>query len=53
MWNLLNEQLMKAVSSDEYVKKKAQRMKEDLMMGYISPRSAAKHILDLFLTTQR
>ncbi|DBA00896.1 TPA: hypothetical protein N0F65_006096 [Lagenidium giganteum] len=52
MWNQLNEQLMRAVSRNPTVKKQAEKMNQDLVMGYVSPRSAATHILDLFLTSQ-
>ncbi|GLD99286.1 hypothetical protein PINS_up008004 [Pythium insidiosum] len=53
MWNQLNEQLMKAVSSDPNVRDKATQMNQDLVLGFLSPRSAAAHILELFLTSQR
>lgn len=52
MWNQLNEQLMRAVSRDSRVKEQAERMKQDLVRGFISPRSAAAQVLDLFLTSQ-
>lgn len=52
MWNQLSEQLMKSVTKNASVKSKAEKMNEDLVRGYISPRSAAAHILDLFLTAQ-
>ena len=53
MWNQLNEQLMKAVSKSASVKKKAELMNQDLVLGFVSPRSAAKHILELFLSAQQ
>uniref|UniRef100_K3WLW7 AAA+ ATPase domain-containing protein n=1 Tax=Globisporangium ultimum (strain ATCC 200006 / CBS 805.95 / DAOM BR144) TaxID=431595 RepID=K3WLW7_GLOUD len=52
MWNQLSEQLMKSVAKNSSVKEKAEKMNEDLVRGFISPRSAAAHILDLFLTSQ-
>jgi LAO/AO transport system kinase len=52
LWNQLNEQLMKAVSRDRSVRDKAERMQQDLVLGFLSPRSAAAHILDLFLASQ-
>ncbi|GAB9472362.1 hypothetical protein Gpo141_00009543 [Globisporangium polare] len=52
MWNQLSEQLMRSVTTNASVKAKAEKMNEDLVRGYISPRSAAAHILDLFLTAQ-
>lgn len=52
MWNQLSEQLMRSVARNASVKTKAEKMNDDLVRGYISPRSAAAHILDLFLTSQ-
>ncbi|TMW62422.1 hypothetical protein Poli38472_005040 [Pythium oligandrum] len=52
MWNQLNEQLMRAVSRDTRVREKAEKMNQDLVLGFISPRSAAAHVLDLFLKSQ-
>lgn len=52
MWNQLSEQLMRSMAKNASVKAKAEKMNDDLVRGYISPRSAAAHILDLFLTSQ-
>lgn len=51
MWNQLNQQLMKAVSSNDEVRHKAEKMNQDLVLGFLSPRSAATHILELFLAS--
>ncbi|KAG7396686.1 hypothetical protein PHYBOEH_001915 [Phytophthora boehmeriae] len=53
MWNQLNEQLMKSVSRNTTVRRKADKMKEDLVHGFISPRSAAATVLELFLKSQQ
>lgn len=44
---------MRTVSKNEAVKQKAQRMNDDLVMGFMSSRSAAAQILDLFLASQQ
>ncbi|KAE8896912.1 Methylmalonic aciduria type A [Phytophthora fragariae] len=53
MWNQLNEQLMRSVSRSAAVRHKADKMKEDLVHGFISPRSAAANVLELFLKSQQ
>ncbi|KAG2809925.1 hypothetical protein PC116_g14371 [Phytophthora cactorum] len=53
MWNQLNEQLMRSVSRSAPVRLKAEKMKEDLVHGFISPRSAAATVLELFLKSQQ
>ncbi|KAK1946157.1 Methylmalonic aciduria type A [Phytophthora citrophthora] len=53
MWNQLNEQLMRSVSRSAAVKHKAEKMKADLVHGFISPRSAAATVLELFLKSQQ
>jgi LAO/AO transport system kinase len=53
MWNQLNEQLMRSVSRSAAVRYKADKMKEDLVHGFISPRSAAATVLELFLKSQQ
>ena len=52
MWNQLNQQLMATVAADDEVRKDAERLGQDLVLGFLSPRSAAAHILKLFLDTQ-
>lgn len=53
MWNQLNEQLMRSVSRSPAVRHKAERMNDDLARGFISPRSAAANVLELFLASER
>ncbi|ETN12345.1 LAO/AO transport system ATPase, variant 1 [Phytophthora nicotianae INRA-310] len=53
MWNQLNEQLMRSVSRSITVRHKAEKMKKDLVHGFISPRSAAATVLELFLKSQK
>lgn len=53
MWNQLNEQLMRSVSRSPSVRQKAEAMNNDLTRGFISPRSAAAAVLDLFLSSQQ
>ncbi|KAE9109186.1 Methylmalonic aciduria type A [Phytophthora fragariae] len=53
MWNQLNEQLMRSVSRSAAVRHKADKIKEDLVHGFISPRSAAANVLELFLKSQQ
>uniref|UniRef100_H3GW23 AAA+ ATPase domain-containing protein n=1 Tax=Phytophthora ramorum TaxID=164328 RepID=H3GW23_PHYRM len=53
MWNQLNEQLMRSVSRSAAVRHKADKMKEDLVHGFVSPRSAAATVLELFLKSQQ
>lgn len=52
MWNQLNEQLMRSVSHNPTVRHKAENLSDDLVRGFISPRSAAANVLELFLTSE-
>ncbi|KAF4030225.1 hypothetical protein GN244_ATG18009 [Phytophthora infestans] len=53
MWNQLYEQLMRSVSRSAPVRLIAEKMKKDLDHGFISPRSAAATVLELFLKAQQ
>jgi LAO/AO transport system kinase len=53
MWNHLNQQLMRSVSRSPEVRHRAEKMNEDLARGFVSPRSAAAIVLDLFLASER
>lgn len=53
MWNQLNEQLMRSVSRNPTVRLKAEKMNDDLVRGFISPRSAAANVLELFLASEK
>ncbi|OQR95949.1 methylmalonic aciduria type A protein, mitochondrial [Thraustotheca clavata] len=53
MWNQLNEELMSLAKKNRFVKDEASSLAPDLAHGFISPRSAARKLLEDFLTHPR